>query len=158
MSVLLWKPMLANQRSRKGNASIEACCIQSLINYCGRTSELGGSWPTTVQYVTLWASTFVELSWRCPIRIRCRVYVTVGCPSVSLSVPSIDICRRIWHDDTERESQVRRRLKNYILKSKMADDRYASETRSASSCDIAICRFSRWRLSVIMENSVKKLL
>ena len=86
MSVLLWKLMLANQRSRKGNASPEACCVQSLINYSGWTSELGGSWPTTVQYATLWASTFVKLSWRCPIRNRCRVYVTVGCPSVRPSV------------------------------------------------------------------------
>jgi len=27
--------------------------------------------------------------WRCPYSVRCRIYVTVGCPSVRSSVPSI---------------------------------------------------------------------
>jgi len=39
----------------------------------------------------------------------------------------------------------------------MADGRYARETRSASSRDIAIFRFSRRRLSIIMEYRIKCL-
>jgi len=34
----------------------------------------------------------VIIIWRCPHNMRCGVYVTVGCPSVRLFVPSIDIC------------------------------------------------------------------
>jgi len=30
--------------------------------------------------------------------MRCRVYVTVGCPSVGLSVQSMDICRLLAAD------------------------------------------------------------
>ena len=53
----------------------KSCCRQRLaicaINYSGRASELGSiidlhvhcSWPTTAQFITLWASTFLELSW-----------------------------------------------------------------------------------------------
>jgi len=51
---------------------VDKYCRQSLtitvINYSGRASELGLAvlltyWPTTVQFVKLSASTFVELSW-----------------------------------------------------------------------------------------------
>jgi len=64
-----------NQISAAANwtARLNLCCRQRLticaINYSG-WSRVGArkyyrrSWPTTAQFITLWASTFLEVSWQ----------------------------------------------------------------------------------------------
>ena len=38
-------------------------------------------------YVYVYRSLMIHVYWHCPYRVRSSVYVTVGCPSVRLSVP-----------------------------------------------------------------------
>jgi len=64
---------LSVRLSARWHISQVSCCRQNLLdNLCDKLqrSSVGArmyyqlSWPTTVQFITLWASTFLELSWQ----------------------------------------------------------------------------------------------